>query len=505
MILRPVGATAWLIDAERGDGRGSERAGALVAALQAAPPAGMLAARRGATAVLVTFVDRAHAGQARAQLAALDPPPHPRPPAREVVLEVVYQGEDLAPTAAALGRSVQALVAEHVATAWRAEFCGFAPGFAYLSGWSHRVPRRASPRTRVPAGSVGLADGWTAAYPGASPGGWQLIGHTATVLWDAERDPPGLIQSEDVVRMRQVRARSIGVAPASPRVEPTGPGLRVLVPGQLALVQDEGRPGQEHLGVSPSGAACAADARRATRAVGNHRSAAVLEWVGDLAVAAVGDQVVAVTGIRSAQVVVGDQVTAVASGSATALPHGAVLRATGRSGPAYLAARGGLDVPPVLGSRSRDVLGGIGPPPLAPGDLLPVGPASGVVGPAEPDALDEAAVVVRVAVGPRADWVDPASVALLCGQEWTVAVASRVGLRLAGARLVRVSDDELASEPMVAGAIQVPPDGEPVVLLRDHPVTGGYPVVAVVDPADLDLLGRLGPGDVVRFVRAELT
>jgi allophanate hydrolase subunit 2 len=161
-----------------------------------------------------------------------------------------------------------------------------------------------------------------------------------------------------------------------------------------------------------------------------------------------------------------------------------------------------VDVAPVLGSRSTDTLSGLGPAKLAAGDRLPVGDLA-----ADEPVVDVAPVgppssrpVLRVLPGPRRDWLVPEAWTALTAQEWTVTADSdRVGLRLAGPRLLRARDDELPSEGLVPGAIQVPPDGAPVLFLADHPVTGGYPVLAVVLTADLPAAAQLRPGDPVRF------
>jgi biotin-dependent carboxylase-like uncharacterized protein len=168
----------------------------------------------------------------------------------------------------------------------------------------------------------------------------------------------------------------------------------------------------------------------------------------------------------------------------------------------HLAVRGGVDVPPVLGSRSTDTLSGLGPARLAAGDRLPVGGLA-----ADEPVVDVAAVgppssrpVLRVLPGPRRDWLAPEAWTALTSEEWTVTADSdRVGLRLAGPRLLRVRHDELPSEGLVPGAVQVPPDGAPVLFLADHPVTGGYPVLAVLPTADLPAAAQLRPGDAVRF------
>jgi biotin-dependent carboxylase-like uncharacterized protein len=186
-----------------------------------------------------------------------------------------------------------------------------------------------------------------------------------------------------------------------------------------------------------------------------------------------------------------------------------------------VAVRGGIDMPPVLGSRSADLRSGLGPAPLRPGDRLPVGQPSetppaqaiqaGQAGQAGPEALGaEVAPVMpvpgeatelRVIPGPRDDWFEAGALELLCGTGYVVTPASdRTGLRLDGPALPRAGDDELPSEGVVTGALQVPPGGQPILLLADHPVTGGYPVVAVVAAADIGLAAQLRPGSRVRFV-----
>jgi KipI family sensor histidine kinase inhibitor len=117
-----------------------------------------------------------------------------------VTIPVTYDGEDLSTVADLLGESIEAVVRRHRETAWTSRFCGFAPGFAYLAGWDLRVPRLATPRTKVPPGSVALADGWCGIYPVPSPGGWQLIGRTDVRLWDPDRDQPALLAPGTPVR-----------------------------------------------------------------------------------------------------------------------------------------------------------------------------------------------------------------------------------------------------------------------------------------------------------------
>src|SRR3954449_83929 len=274
--------------------------------------------------------------------------------------------------------------------------------------------------------------------------------------------------------------------------------VTVLATGALTTVQDIGRPGQAALGVGRSGACDRVSYRLANRLVGNAEDAAVLEVTfGGLHLRADADVMIATTGARCA-------------GTA---PHNApfYLRTSEdlRLGPpasglrTYVAVRGGFGADPVLGSCSTDVLSGLGPPPLSAGDVLqvcePELPAPGVdLAPVpEPDQGD---VTVRVVPGPRRDWFTDESWASLMQKEYTVTTDSnRVGLRLDGEPLERTRTEELPSEGMVRGALQIPQSGMPVLFLADHPVTGGYPVVAYVEDDDVDRCGQLQPGQSLHF------
>lgn len=283
--------------------------------------------------------------------------------------------------------------------------------------------------------------------------------------------------------------------------------LTVLDPGPLTTVQDFGRPGQAALGVGRSGACDRGAHRLANALVGNHPTLATLEvTLGGLEVGVDDDVVVVTSGARCQMVVEGADGSwpaphlapfAVAAGQRLRLGTPAAGLRT------YVAVRGGLDVEPVLGSRATDVLSGLGPPVVAAGAVLPVGstprPLPGVdVAPAPEPTNDP--LVVRVAPGPRRDWFGDDAWALLTGQGWTVGSDSnRVGVRLNGEPLPRLREGELVSEGMLRGALQVPPSGLPVLFLADHPVTGGYPVVAYVSDADVDRCAQLRPGQQLRF------
>jgi biotin-dependent carboxylase-like uncharacterized protein len=284
-------------------------------------------------------------------------------------------------------------------------------------------------------------------------------------------------------------------------------GLRVLrAPPQL-LVQDRGRPGWAHVGVPPSGALDPGALALANRLVGNSEAAAGLEiLLGGCRLLAERSLRVALTGAQlplSVDAVPKPWGTAVSVGPGQSIEVGTSV--TGLR--SWLAVAGGLDVPRTLGSRSTDTLTGLGPPPVHEGDLLPVGvvPARPGHGEAVPARYAAGATRLGVRLGPREDAFTAESVAALLAAPYAVSARSdRVGVRLEaldGSRLLRSDGEELDSEGLVTGAVQVPSGGQPLVFLADHPVTGGYPVVAVVDAADLGRCAQLRPGDEVRFVR----
>ncbi|MBM9468162.1 biotin-dependent carboxyltransferase family protein [Nakamurella sp. YIM 132084] len=277
--------------------------------------------------------------------------------------------------------------------------------------------------------------------------------------------------------------------------------ITVLRAGPLTTVQDAGRTGHTAVGVSTSGAADLPSYRLAVRLVGAPAGTAALEiTLGGLVAVLDADRWVAVTGAPAPLTVAGRPVT----GPLVRVPAGAPLAvgtpAVGLR--SYLAVGGGLLVRPVLGSRSTDTLAGLGPPPVADGLHIPIGPD----GPPADDAdlavsrVPADAATARFRWGPRDDRFSAADRAALVGTTWTVSPDSnRVGARLTGARL-RSAAGTLPSEGTVAGSLQVPPSGEPIVFLADHPVTGGYPVIGVLTDPDLALLAQCRPGTSVRLL-----
>jgi biotin-dependent carboxylase-like uncharacterized protein len=267
--------------------------------------------------------------------------------------------------------------------------------------------------------------------------------------------------------------------------------LEVIDPGPLTTIQDLGRPGWAQLGVPPSGAADPSMLAHANALAGNAGDAAALEatLVGPTLRALVPGTV-AVVGTRER-----DGTHSLEAGDV--LETGPTLGAR-----AYIAVRGGMDAEPTLGSRSTDLLTGLGPPPLAGGDTLRAG-SSPAAGPTARHQATRPEGPFRVHLGPRDDWFSADALDQLQHASWRVTTsANRVGIRLDGPPLQRVRHDELLSEGLVTGALQVPPNGLPILLLNDHPTTGGYPVIAVVSSRDLPRAGQLKPGDEVRFAVA---
>jgi biotin-dependent carboxylase-like uncharacterized protein len=280
--------------------------------------------------------------------------------------------------------------------------------------------------------------------------------------------------------------------------------MTVLRTGPLVVIKDGGRVGHAALGVAPSGAADRGALARANFLVGNPAGAAALECtLGGLRVRFDEPAVVALTGTDATLTVDG---AAFDPDEAVPVPAGAEVRlGMPRAGlRSYLAVRGGIDVPPVLGSRSTDPAG-VGPPRPRPGDELPIGTLSeaGAAVAAVPLVTDEV-IELEVDLGPREDWFTSEAVAVFLGEAYTVTPASdTVGLRLDGPALQRRRTEELPSEGVVRGSVQVPPDGKPIIFQADHPVTGGYPVIAVLTPEAADRAAQTRPGRRVRFVAAE--
>lgn len=443
--------------------------------------------------------------------------PDDGPPARLHTIPCAFDGPDLDEVAALAGCSSDEVVALLTGAPLTVSVVGFSPGFAYLDGLPPAlagVPRRARPRPAVPAGSVALANGHAAVYPTASPGGWQLVGRTGARLFSLDGPPYALLSPGDRVQFSAVPAGSTIEAPrlgwrswAPPPGAP--PVFEVLAPGLRAVVQDGGRRGVAAEGVPAAGAADPVSCALANGLAGNASGAPALEITGGgTRLRALGPCHAAVVG--AAPEVRLDGSDGSFAGRLVPLEAGQLLEigALGRGCRTYVAVAGGFLGLEVFGSRSSDELSGLGRGPLAPGAILSAGAWAPPLG----DHLTAGAatelpagepVELRVVPGPHGERFDAAVLERVGAAAFRVGNDSnRVGLRLHAEEDVDWGTvrGELDSQPMVTGAVQLPPDGEPIVLGPDHATLGGYPVPAVVIAADRGLLGQCGPGTPVRLV-----
>jgi KipI family sensor histidine kinase inhibitor len=468
---------------------------------------------------------------------------------RVVTLPVSYGGEsgpDLADVAVHTGLTPAEVIAAHSeGTDYRVAFLGFSPGYAYLHGLPPRLatPRLASPRSRVPPGSVAIGGQQTAVYPQATPGGWRLIGRTAVPLFQVERKPAALLEPGDQVVFRAVElaeheeiTRQVRSGRYQPEVVLTAPDevarfrsaerlvsrgssqghFDVVSSGLLTTVQDGGRPGRGAQGVSPGGAQDRSAYLAANRLVGNPPEAAVLEMtlVGP-ALRPSRAITVALTGARLGAMVDGraaphwEPFEVPAGGTLTFSP--ALAEPAGLRG--YLAVAGGIDVPLVLGSRSTDLtagFGGLDGGALRAGSRLSIGRLpverrlrNVVVGPRPRGGESE--TTLRVIAGPHDDLLAPDDLPRFLAEPYTVSSqSSHMGVRLSGAPLRVLGASDLVSEAMVTGTVQVPADGQPIILLAGRGTVGGYAKIAGVIDADLDLAAQLRPGTTVQFKSVSL-
>ena len=454
----------------------------------------------------------------RAELARRGRSDDPVDPGRLVTVPCRFDGPDLEEVAALAGCRPDDVVALLTAGPLTAAVLGFSPGFAYLEGLPSpldRVPRRPRPRSVVPAGSVAIANGHAAVYPTASPGGWHLVGRSGFPLFSAQAPPYAALAAGDRVRFT--------VAGAGERLEPepvvappwsVPAGARavfeVVTPGLRAVVQDGGRRGVAAVGVPRAGPADPVSFDLANRLTGNATGVAALELTGG------GTRLHCLGGCHAAVVGAAPEVrvdgTPEPAGQLLPLAAGQVLDVGRQHGGcrSYLSVAGGFLGPEWFGSCASDELTRLGPGPLAARDVLHAGawmPPLGdhLVAGCAPDVDTSSPVALRVVPGPHAELFAADALTRLAGVDFVVQPASnRVGLRLraeAGAATLRSGPGggRLDSQGVVTGAVQVPPDGDPIVLLPDHATLGGYAVLAVVASVDHGLLGQCAPGTRVRL------
>lgn len=447
---------------------------------------------------------------------------------RTVEIPVLYGGEagpDLATVANQTGLSPEAVVQRHAQGLYRVYCLGFSPGFPYLGGLDPalQTPRLAEPRTLVPGGSVGIGGEQTGIYPAPSPGGWQLIGRSPAPLFDPYRAEPSLLQPGDQIRFAPITPEAFAGLEATaahpavqpPAYQPGRTGLRVLQPGLMTTVQDLGRRGYTGYGVPVAGAADFWSLMVGNWLLGNRARAGALEiTLSGPEVEFTGPTAFALTGAPVPAELIpadGSSPRPVAGWSTVLASPGDRLRiGTATTGcRCYLCVAGGLDLPPVLGSISEDLFGKIGPfrRPLKTGDWLPIGlpihgPAdlAGRVLPNDAIPVFEGSAVLRATRGPQAEAFTPGAIGAFFAEEYQVGSQSdRQGLRLQGPKLAHLSRADIISEPIAPGAVQVPANGQPILLLNNRQTTGGYTKMATVLYSALPMAAQLRPGDRLRF------
>lgn len=429
--------------------------------------------------------------------------------AREVEIPVCYGGEmapDLSALGAAKGLSEADVVALHSGADYLVHAIGFAPGFPYLGGLPSALatPRRSTPRLLVPAGAVGIGGAQTGVYPFATPGGWNLIGRTPLSLFAWERPRPALLAVGDRVRFRPISPAEFASTSSEPAAAPASVPhgdrfFTVVRPGLHTSIQDLGRPGRRHDGVTAGGAADAFSLRLLNLLVGNDESAAGLEFtlLGPT-IRFECDAVIAVGGAPTSALPLWRPLTVSAGTMVEFGPVSAGCRG-------YLAVAGGIDVPVVLGGRGlhgrAGFGGGVGRV-LAGGDEVPLGAVTAGVAPGAWH-LDERMLPWHDSPGVLRVLPDSDGACFQAGA-WSTrfqvsAKSDRMGVRLLGPGLVGDAGGERLSSAVVPGTVQIPPDGQPIVLLVDAQTIGGYPRLGQVIAADLPKVAQLRPGQHVEF------
>lgn len=442
----------------------------------------------------------------------------PTSPVQGRLLEIPVEyggqwGPDIGDVASLSGQSAEAVVRRHSEREYRVFMLGFLPGFAYLGPVDPAIaiPRRSTPRERVRAGSVGIAGQQTGVYPLDSPGGWQIVGHTFTRMFDAEQWPVSHLAPGDSVRFvpqPHEPARDMTRVSAGAQSTTARRSVTVIEPGLFTTIQDAGRWGHQASGVPVSGAMDWIAYRTANAIVGNEPGSAVVEATLTGPKLRFDQRTTfAIAGADFGPTLDGVRVPHCA---AVAAPAGGVLRFNARASGAraYVAIDGGVDVPRVLGSRSTHLLsrmGGAHGRTLLQGDRLGLG-VEGTPN-RRRKAIPEATAYgrgggarLRVLPGPQTEYFPDEAIDLLQRTRFIVSPQSnRMGYRLQGDPIPRLLEQEMISDAAFIGGIQVPPSGEPILLLADRQTTGGYPQLAVVITADIPLAAQLAPGDWVEF------
>jgi KipI family sensor histidine kinase inhibitor len=510
MRVRDVVDGASLVDFPAAlEEEGNRRAVAMAEALAVRPPDGFLAAVPGASTLLLLFDPlKLPAERLRQKLGKIGRASVDSSPRRRLRIPVLYGGLDLAELAQERSLSPEEFTRLHAAGSYRVAFLGFAPGFAYLTGLARELhaPRLATPRTRVPAGSVAIGGSYTGIYPDETPGGWRLIGRSPVRLFDAEKDPPSLMRPGDLISFEPIGSSDFNEPlfrrpPKESASDEVGrPLLRVLSPGLFSSVQGGPVYRWTSVGVPPGGAMDLAALADGNARLGNRRDVPALEMT------AMGPELEALENLDAcfsgADAAVESNGRQIPLAEAFSLRAGERLR-VGRvrcGMRSYLCVRGGLATADRLAISRRAKAGDLLAAPLE-----PLSWRSAAVAYRNPFSSGAAQALVRVVLAEEPSFFTEESVRGFLATPYRVSSASdRRGVRLEGAPLTHRTGPDIAPEGTAPGAIQVPRDGMPILLGPDRPVTGGYAKVGTVIGADLSVLAQAAPGAVLRFAAVTL-
>ena len=440
---------------------------------------------------------------------------------RKIIIPVVYGGEygpDLTDVARFHGLTEEQVVKIHSGREYRVYMVGFVAGFPYLGEVADEIatPRLETPRLKVPAGSVGIAEKQTGIYPCEAPGGWRIIGRTLLRLFNPLQQPPVLLQLGDIVKFKPISEKEFRITEKTSQKQPADrfpknkKGIKVfqvLKPGFFTTVQDLGRYGYLRYGVPISGAMDTFSLVAANLLVANNPDDACLEitLIGPELQALTKTQI-AITGGAASPKINGQHVP---MWQTLEVQEGAVVSfGKVESGcRAYLSIRGGVDTPPVLGSRStyvRGGFGGINGRQLKTEDIIGGFDVSLLkVGYSMPEELVPqftGQFKARVMLGPQADMFTERGITTFLSSQYKVTLeADRMGYRLEGPIIEHKAKADIISDALLPGAVQIPKNGKPIMIMRDAQTAGGYPKIAVIITPDVSTLGQAKTNDIIEF------
>lgn len=440
---------------------------------------------------------------------------------RTVHVPVVYGGEygpDIDYVAKSHGLTEKQVVKVHSERDYRVFMIGFVAGFPYLGEVSDKIatPRLETPRLKVPAGSVGIAENQTGIYPVEAPGGWRIIGRTPIRLFNPLQQRPALLKSGDIVRFKPVSEKELKTFEESslkdssmslPREQKHLQVFRVLKPGMFTTIQDMGRYGYLAYGVPISGAMDMSSLVMANLLVGNNANDACLETT------LIGPELQVLT--RTQIAITGGEASPTINGKIVpmwqtfeVMVNDVISFGKMEKGcRSYISVRGGINVPKILRSRStfaRGKFGGMEGRHLKTGDIVNGFKVSLLeterTTPKELCPQLTGPYKVRVVLGPQASMFKEEGIdTFLSGPYEVTPESDRMGYRLEGSAIQHKDRADIVSDALLPGAVQVPKSGKPIIIMRDAQTTGGYPKIAVATTPDVSLLGQAKPGDTIEF------